>query len=340
MDGSGLSLQPLSIAYSSREIDLSKSGGITIELALEGEPSDHIASVLSFYDGTLPVNLLIAQWKSGLLLRTRVPGAPGRRQYREAGIADGLRSGMRRLVAISSDADGTTFYLDGTLVDRSPKLILRHETLRGRLILGDSPAGHQGWKGKLSGLAIYNRSLTPAEIARNSALWQRRDFLELENERDLEALYFFNEAGAGTISDHSPARNALKLPAIYSILHKTALLPLWEDSFHATDLAVNILGFVPFGFFYFLYRTRTRPNRTTGNVLLTVLSAAILSTAIELIQVYLPTRYSQAADIVCNIAGAILGIILAGLGPIRVDPRSSPSRLHSGQFKSPEHESS
>jgi glycopeptide antibiotics resistance protein len=168
-------------------------------------------------------------------------------------------------------------------------------------------------KQSCEGLAIYNRSLAPAEIARNCARWQRRGFPELENGDGLAALYFFNEAGARTIQDHSPARNALELPPIYRILRKTVLLPMREDSPHILDISVNILGFIPFGFFYFLYRASTRPNSTTGNILLTVLAAAILSTAIELIQVYLTTRYSQAADIVCNISGAVLGIILAAL---------------------------
>jgi hypothetical protein len=271
-DGSGLSLKPPSIAYSIREIDLSASAGITIELALEAEPTGNVASILSFYDGTLPVNLLIAQWKSGLLLRTRVPGAPGRRNYREAGIAGGLRRGVRSLVAISSGADGTTCYLDGTPVNRYPKLILRRETLRGRLILGDGPAGHRGWRGKLSGLAIYNRSLAPAEIARNCALWRRGGIHELENGEDLAALYFFNEAGARTIADRSAARNALELPATYSILRNTIMPPLSEDSPDIPDIAVNILGFIPFGFFYFLYRTSTRPDSRIWNVLLTVLA--------------------------------------------------------------------
>jgi hypothetical protein len=324
-DGSGLSFQPLSVACSSRPLDLSGMSGITIELSLQTEPGASVDSILSLYDGRLPENLLIAQWKSSLLLRTRVPAAAGRRGYREVGINAALNRGASRQVAVSSGAAGTDFYLDGIMIDRNPRLVLRPETLRGSLILGDSPAGRQGWKGNLSGLAIYGRSLSPAEIARDADLWRRRNLGDLERGAGLAALYFFNEAGAGVVADHSPGRNPLELPAAYRVLHKTVLIPLNQDAPRASDITVNILGFVPFGFFLFLYLDRIRPDGRIGNFLLTAAGAAYLSAVIELVQIYLPTRSSQIADIVCNAGGAILGMLAALLGPGRL-LRPPPAR--------------
>jgi VanZ family protein len=327
-DGSGLSLDPLSIALSSRPLDLSGMGGITIELSLETEPAESLDSVLALYDGNLPENLLIAQWKSSLLIRTRVPTTASRRGYREAGIEAALRRGVRRQFAISSGPAGTDFYLDGILTDRNPRLVLRPETLRGRLVIGDSPAGRQGWKGKLSGLAIYGRFLSPAEVARNAEWWRRRSLGDLERGVGLAGLYFFDEAGAGAVADHSPARNALELPATFKVLHKTVLFPLREDTSPFSDITSNILGFIPFGFFFFLYRISVRPQSRIYNFLLTALAAACISTTIELVQVYLPPRSSQTSDVVCNTAGAILGMLITVLVPAGKPQRPLTGIIH------------
>ena len=93
-------------------------------------------------------------------------------------------------------------------------------------------------------------------------------------------------------------------------------LPRYDDLHIGTnlrDIAVNIIGFVPFGFFVFCFRRIKSPERSVRNVLFAVAAGAALSLAIELIQVWLPQRSSAVTDIAFNTLGAILGVMLAVL---------------------------
>lgn len=308
-DGLGLSFRPLSIAHAAEPIDLSHGAGFTIELCLEGKSERKVSSILSLYDGRLPEGLLVGQWNTSLLMRTRVDGAPGGPGYRETGIEAGLRPGVRRRIAITSGPAGTVYYLDGKPVRRYPTVKPRPEALRGRLVLGDSAAGHSGWDGTISGLAIYDRALDAAEIARHDLLWQKRAFGEADAGAGLAALYVFQDAAPGSVPDRASGRRPLTIPATYGVLHKIVLHRLHGDSFNYKDIGMNLIGFMPLGFFLCLYLAQVRPRSPWTNALLTVLAAGMVSLSIELIQVYLPTRHSQLLDVLSNSAGSALGII-------------------------------
>jgi glycopeptide antibiotics resistance protein len=107
------------------------------------------------------------------------------------------------------------------------------------------------------------------------------------------------------------------------------------------DLAVNILGFVPFGALLFVQigkwvlgigrtgfglpasgfgtkdglRDQKRENidriRLAAIVFLTVLVGFGVSMAIELLQAYLPSRDSSLRDLVANTAGTLIGALAA-----------------------------
>ena len=315
-----------SIIYSESRFDLGRgsapaaeAGTVTIELYVESEhkPGREVDSILTLYDGELPENLLIAQWKFDLLLRTPARDVRGRRTFREVGVEAGLRSGTRRFLGITSGAAGTDFYVDGVLAKAFPKLTLRPETLRGRLILGDAPQGNRRWAGKLFGVAIFNRTLAASEISRHHQLWTGGRLQQLPSEPGLSALYFLGERSGRTVPDRSPSRNPLLIPESYEVLRKTVLVTPWEDPhpyFSDTeDVLINLLGFIPFGFFYFVYRTQVRPGHPFRSAALTVTVSGIISLAIELIQVYLPTRSSSLTDLMCNIGGSGIGVIVAVL---------------------------
>lgn len=315
-----------SIMYSERWFDLGRAavlpaeaGAVTIELyvASEHRPTREIGSILTLYDGELPENLMIAQWKYDLLLRTPSRNARGRRTFREYGIEAGLNPGTRRYLALASGPAGTSFYVDGVLARTYSRLTLRPETLRGRLILGDSPQGNRRWAGKLFAVAIFSRSLASQELARHHRLWNGGQLRQLGAEPGLSALYFLDERSGNTVPDRSSSGNPLLIPESYQVMSKTFLVSPWEDPhpyFSDTgDVLINVVGFIPFGFFYFLYRTQLRPGRRFQSALLTVTVSGIISLAIELIQVYLPTRSSSLTDLICNVSGSIVGVIIAFL---------------------------
>ncbi len=74
------------------------------------------------------------------------------------------------------------------------------------------------------------------------------------------------------------------------------------------DYLQNILLFIPFGIS--LAFIVDRPQRNTAIILIVGLSGAMVSTAIELTQFFLPIRVSNLTDIIYNSLGATLGGIL------------------------------
>jgi VanZ family protein len=83
----------------------------------------------------------------------------------------------------------------------------------------------------------------------------------------------------------------------------------WPRYITAFDLAVNLLGYVPYGF---LCVAALEPRlRGAGAVGVAAGSALLLSLVLEAAQSYLPARVAVNLDVLCNFAGAALGASLA-----------------------------
>ena len=83
------------------------------------------------------------------------------------------------------------------------------------------------------------------------------------------------------------------------------------------DVAANVAGYVPLGFLLalsFLRRGSLHRASTTNGaaVSVAVLAAAVLSLWMEALQTYLPSRVPSNVDFALNVAGALLGAVLAG----------------------------
>jgi glycopeptide antibiotics resistance protein len=83
----------------------------------------------------------------------------------------------------------------------------------------------------------------------------------------------------------------------------------WNRSFFQ-DVSVNIVGFIPFGFFCAGLLIKARRFRMSAIYLMTILFGFAFSLSIELLQVYLPTRDSSLLDLTCNVAGTLIGVII------------------------------
>jgi glycopeptide antibiotics resistance protein len=73
---------------------------------------------------------------------------------------------------------------------------------------------------------------------------------------------------------------------------------------------VNIIGFMPFGFCLFLYLRISREFSVTRALWFAVLIGGLTSLAIEIGQVFLPTRDSSALDLINNVVGTLAGSAL------------------------------
>ena len=329
-DRAGLSFQPDSIAYDPEPTAWSARGqpdepaAFTMELWLEPGrvPYTDLFDILTIDDGNSPPAIRLFQWKTELLLRVR--DRTGYRGSREVGPAGVLIAETPRFITIAVAPAGTSFYSNGALLKYCPNFTVPNSQSAGRLILGNAAAGKHPWTGNLFGLALYRRALDTSAVAQHYALWTNNQAARLTAEPGLAALYGFGEGNGQWANDLSTNRHRLLIPAQYTVLQTCVLeLPWGPDPIEWSDLddvAINILGFVPFGFVACHYRRLARPDARGRNIVWAICIGAIISLAIELIQVWLPNRDSSATDLFCNTLGTFLGALLATKLRIRTFP--------------------
>jgi hypothetical protein len=319
-DRSGLQFYGRGIVYSETPMEWwiqssnisTKPFSFEICLQAETELAHHLPHIFSMCDRSQSETFFFGQWKSHLILGKGIHGKAG---YREVGIKDILKKGERRVVAITSGAEGTRIYVDGALAESRPKFLLfaTDEKPGERIVLGNSPAGNGYWMGKLFGLVLYNRALTGEEVYQHFRNWTNRENSLSPAEEGIVALYPFDERSGNLARDHVDGRH-LSIPSRFGVLQKTILVPPWRDfrlnRAYLKDIVTNILGFIPFGFFLPACLRRRKPYSNFSLFLLSILIAGCLSLFIELTQVYLPTRSSQLTDVITNILGAAIGAAL------------------------------
>lgn len=83
----------------------------------------------------------------------------------------------------------------------------------------------------------------------------------------------------------------------------------WPRHITRFDVAVNVLGYIPYGF---LAAAALQPRlRATAAFLAAAGSALVLTLVLEALQSYLPVRIASNLDALCNVMGATLGAAVA-----------------------------
>jgi VanZ family protein len=294
-----------------------QSANFTMELWVEAnyEPANDVFYILTIHNRRLPFDFVLCQWQREFLLRATTQHPQPAGKIREVGVSGALPERKARFITVRGDGAGTDFYLDGLSAEHFPQFVLNAEALDGQLILGNDASGKHSWTGRLFGLAIYNQALDASEIAQHHVLWTQGHARQLVKAPGLTELYLFDEGGGQQAEDSSGHRHHVIIPAIYQVIHKEFLIPPWKDIAYDRpnylDIVVNILGFVPFGFCFFLHCRLPRPNQWATNALFVVLAGAAVSLTIEVIQAWLPNRVSSMTDLLSNTAGTLLGVVLA-----------------------------
>ena len=292
-------------------------GALTIELAVQPnkEFGSSLPIILAINDEKPCERLLIGQWKKHLIIRSRRTSCFQSGYYGEIDIENALPKGKEQFITIASGKDGTILYVNGTSVKRyrNFSILKPGEVLSGRLILGNSSTGNHSWEGSISALAIHDRFLSSDEILRHYEAWRDHGSLSLEENKLPISLYRFIERTGSVIKDHSGQGNDLIIPERLTPLRREMLTPPWRD-FQATlryarDVAINILGFIPFGFYVTWYLSVKGVTRLSVVIMVLVLGIGT-SLSIEIIQAYLPERTSQMVDVITNVSGTAIGIYL------------------------------
>ncbi len=113
------------------------------------------------------------------------------------------------------------------------------------------------------------------------------------------------EVRTGDIDIDYARSGALQVPEFLWFIHREPNLTLFGNLLF-TDVAMNLLGFVPIGL---LLGVWARARRRYG-AWIAVCSVALVSGTLELLQFGIPSRYPSVNDLVFNVAGGGLGILL------------------------------
>ncbi|KFO66286.1 hypothetical protein ER57_18485 [Smithella sp. SCADC] len=310
-----LSLDPLN---DPQQLLLNKKS-ITIEISIRPteEPPDDINRILSIYDDEGSEITFLGQWKKHLIIQSRIKRPVGNILHSEIGVDDALGKDQNYLLSITSGTEGTIIYINGQPAQTYPhhRLLDSLTSKEIGFILGNSPVGKNSWKGQIMGLAIYNRTFTTEQVLNHYQSYLENNFTMLpEKEEGYIGLYFFNEKLGATVQDYSNLNNHLTIPVLFRPVKKIILDPPWHDfrcdwSF-IQDTIINLLGFIPLGFFFTAFLLKSS-NWNKKIIYISIAATGFaISLAIELSQIYLPSRYSQLDDIICNSVGTVLGIII------------------------------
>jgi VanZ like family/Concanavalin A-like lectin/glucanases superfamily len=291
--------------------DAQSKPSCSLEMWLQPGSTSASSTLLAFYRPENPLQFLLQQYQALLILSRQMRGDDNRTQV--IGTGGVFPRIEPRFVTLTSGAENTAMYVDGKLVRSFPHVQIG-EGCSGKLVIGISPVGGSNWTGQLKGLALYQQELTPTEVLQHYESWTAQGRPKLSGNEHAIALYLFNERTGNTVHNNLGAGIDLYIPERFSLLQQQFLEPFWSEfklsRSYGEDILVNIVGFIPLGFFICAYWSAVRPIKRPN--LTTVFFGLAISLTIEVLQSYLPTRDSGTTDLITNTLGTFLGVRLYG----------------------------
>ncbi len=283
--------------------------GVTVELSVASFNEDpYVKDLVSVYVTRDREPFAIDEWERKLIVGGFFRDAQGHRKFSHIGIDDVFATGARRFVTLTSGPEGTKIYLEGVLKLDASGLTLEGENFDGSLLLGQTASARQEWRGAFLELAFYRKQFTPDEVAKSFAAWGRGDIEEAEKRGSGCAIYAFDEGEGEIIHRRGNLGSDLRKPRRLRPLDPIILeVPSRRDFTNWSDVAINILGFIPFGVILVIYIKSTKRWPNLRAIMLAVVCGLLVSLAIELLQVLLPTRDSSLLDLINNTLGTAIG---------------------------------
>ena len=323
-EGNGVEFEEKAILMSRAPLDFSGPDWSSISLELWLWPRSNSRNTTTFFAVYTPENprqFRMMQYKNQLLVRR---GSKGEGAPRDVAIGAAVFVNAPVFVTIASGPKGTWIYSNGKPAREFPGCVLSGRDLSGQLIIGSSPFDARTWPGEWKGLAIYGAELSPAEVLDHYEKWTSGRQAELISGFTPTTLFDFHERTGETIHDLAGKVPNLFIPRHYFVPYKPVLQTPWDEyrftgapaAHIAADIALNIAGFVPFGFLLTaFFRCATRSKHAVSTA---ILVGALTSLTIELLQAYIPQRSSGMTDVLTNTLGTALGAVLCGFEKVRV----------------------
>lgn len=304
-DGRGLTGNGQTIAKTSKVLNkeilgkMSRYGfKLTLSLTVPKKTLNTFATITSITDGASNTQLLIGQWKNQIIVM-RGDDYPdlekSPRLYINTDSIDNPAEPFILSVTFSENgASAAVNGVPGPVNELFDTDFSQHKT--SWIIFSNQPTRKHGWLGSIQNFSLQilpNLNGKPG------------DFLDI----DLQSQPVSIESNISNFKLYFPPNYQLSNPVVFGAppqYFNTGWLAL-------TDMIINTLGFVPFGFL--LYGSSKK--RTTGYtrrhvvVIYTVFWGFSLSFVIELLQSVILTRDSSIFDLAFNTLGTLLGALLA-----------------------------
>jgi len=270
--------------------------------------------ILAFYQPDSQLGpFALRQFQGGLVLERKSVGPAAKKAVIYVGeVFSPLKPAF---VTITAGASGTSTYVDGALVKRVPDFALSSRDLTGQFVVANHPTKAYNWSGQMKGLAIYDRELSAAEVSQSFVNWTKGTLgstvPDSANRNGVVARYAFDEGKGSVVHNQVDSAKDLLIPSRFFVVHQQFLELPWDEFRpgwrYWKDIGVNVVGFIPLGFFFYAYFSQMR--RLKKSAALTIALGFAVSLTIEVLQSILPTRDSGTTDLITNTFGTALGVI-------------------------------
>jgi len=324
-DSPGIDFGKFGIAHSEPFIEgIVGDPALSIDIAIRPEAGagKGFSHILTLHNGDDESQLMMGQWLSSIVLMN---GNDYENKKKSKKIwADTADADSDEIfVTVTSGIGGTSVYLNGQLVKKRKDLILKvpEGDSKSRLIIGNSIYGKSSWEGRVRGLAFYRDVFSDHRAALHYSEWIKNGNLRFAEKEKPLILYAFDEKTGIIAIDHGTGKNNLTIPERMTVLKMvfldTSVEKLKTDSRFIKDFIINLLGFMPFGFIFSALLFRLRGKFPVHFILIAVGAGFLLSLFIEILQAWLPSRNSDAFDLILNTTGALFGSVMFMLARIR-----------------------
>jgi len=318
----GIRFNGYGIVYTEPIKALSKAGdinanGFSIEIALK--PATYHKNgfnfLFSIHNGDDGKQLVIGQYRSSLIVMNG-DDYDHKRKTKRIAVKLAENFSTPQFVTITTGREGTCIYLDGWLFRTQRDLTLKiPEGEDARFLLGNSVYGKHNWQGDVLGLAVYQHPLAEQEVAKHFKHWFKDKSLLFAIESKPVALYVFDEKHGEKVMDRAVGNFDVHIPSKMKVLNKKILSFSWSRLKFNTeffeDVMINLIGFIPLGFFLNATFVKAGGGFERRGVLITVILCFFLSLFIEVLQAWIPSRSSDVLDLVLNTAGGGFGASVA-----------------------------
>lgn len=296
--------------------------GLTLEvwLAAANTSQSGPARILSYSYNPILRNFTLGQQGKDLVMRLRTTKTSLNGTRPNLVVEDVFNSSEPLHIVVTYDFVYQTVFING--LER-----IRRKLPGGRftnwdsnchLVFGNEATCERPWLGKLFRIEIYNRPLEKLEIVeKHETGWKigsnpsDKGYTLSEG---LVARYLFDERQGNSVRNSVAAGTSIDLRIPRYVRSLISPYLRWPDSslgftLKSEDSILNILGFIPLGFF-FHGMLRNRRGLSWRLSVLVLFAGALVSLFFESLQHYSLTRDSSAVDVLTNTLGTLLGIMI------------------------------